>query len=227
MTLRRSLLWLVPIAALSGLSLAAATRAKPMVEPGLQVAKNGVVLDAQTQQPVPGAYVVVRWLKQSQAGGKIEGQCLSRAVVRTDEHGRYAVAATNIAIGTEHSPARYFWDAYAYAPGYAESLARAAHPRALGSATPESQQLEPIVLAVDHAAPEQRIGTLADTLSRFSCEPCAKKEPSPVAEQIYAEGYAAACLPEPNSAANSLARLREDRPGAKPCEQFGQVSTTR
>ena len=227
MTLRRSLLWLLPIVALSGLSLAAVTRAKPMVEPGLQVAKNGIVLDAQTQQPVPGAYVVVRWLKQAQAGGKIEGQCLSRAVVRTDEHGRYAIAATNIAIDSEHAEARYFWDAYAYAPGYAESPVRAVHPRALGSATPASQQLEPIALAVDRAAPEQRIGTLADTLSRFSCEPFAKKERNPVAEQIYAEAYAAACLPEPNSAASSLSRLREDRSVSKPCERFGQVSTTR
>ena len=60
---------------------------------------------------------------------------------------------------------------------------------------------------------------LADSLLRFSCEPYAK-ELGPVAEQIYAE---AACLPEPNSAASSLARLHGDGRGIKPCESFRQV----
>jgi hypothetical protein len=226
MTLRRSLLWLLPITALGGLSLAAATRPKPLVEPGLQVAKNGIVLDEQTRQPIAGAYVVVRWLEQSRIGGKIEGQCLLRTVARTDEQGHYAIPSSNLTIA-EHAETRYFWDAYAYAPGYAEARARSAHPRAEGSVNPGSQTLEPMALALasEHATPEQRLDTLVDTLSRFSCEPFAKQELNPVAEQIYAEGYAAACLPEPNGAARLLSRLRRERPGAEPCEQFRQAST--
>src|SRR6185503_15386209 len=158
MTLRQSLLWLLPIAALSGLSLAAVTRPKPLVEPGLQVAKNGDVLEEQTRQPIAGAYVVVRWLEESRAGDKVEGQCLSRTVVRTDEHGHYVIPAPHFSLASEHAETRYFWDAHA----------RAAHPHPVGSPTPGSQALEPIGLASDHAAPEQRVGMLADTLSRFS-----------------------------------------------------------
>lgn len=196
------------------------------VEPGLQVAKSGVVLD-ETRQPVEGAYVVVRWLEQSQANGKIEGQCLSRAVVRTDKQGRYAIPASNFAIAPQHAETRYFWDVYAYTPGYADLPARAVHPRAMSSATPGDQHLEPIVVAADHDAPEQRIGTLVDTFLRFSCRPFAEQAPSPVVEQIYAEAYAAACLPEPNNAVSALARLRGGEPADNPCEQFRQVSNTR
>jgi len=224
MTLRQSLPWLLPLAALTGLSLAAATRPKPLVEPGLQVAKNGDVLDEQTRQPIAGAYVVVRWLEESRAGDKVEGQCLSRTVVRTDQHGHYAIPAPHLTVASEHAETRYFWDAYAYAPGYADAQARAVHPRPVASPIPGSQTLEPIGLASDHAVPEQRVGILADTLSRFSCEPFAKQEPSPIAEQIYAEAYAAACLPEPNRAAKLLARLRGERLGDEPCEQFRQAS---
>jgi hypothetical protein len=227
MTLRRSLLWLMPVIALSGLSLAAIPSAKPRVEPGLQVAKNGVVLDAQTGRPVEGAYVAVRWLEQSQIGGHVTGQCLSRAVVRTDEQGRYAIPASNLAVAPNHADTRYFWDVYAYASGYADTPTRLAHPRVRGSATRASQALEPIMLAVDHSAPTQRIDTLVDTLSRFSCDAVAKPESSPVADQIYAEGYAAACLPEPNNAADALANLRGGKPGDKPCEQFRQAGNTR
>jgi len=224
MTLRQSLLWLLPIAALSGLSLAAVTRPKPLVEPGLQVAKNGDVLEEQTRQPIAGAYVVVRWLEESRAGDKVEGQCLSRTVVRTDEHGHYVIPAPHFSLASEHAETRYFWDAHAYAPGYADAQARAAHPHPVGSPTPGSQALEPIGLASDHAAPEQRVGMLADMLSRFSCDPFAKREPNPIAERIYAEGYAAACLPEPNGAAKLLARLRGERRGDQSCEQFRQAS---
>ena len=224
MTLRQSLLWLLPVAALSGLSLAAATRPKPLVEAGLQAAKNGVVLDEQTRQPIAGAYVVVRWLEESRAGDKVEGQCLSRTVVRSDAHGHYEIPASHLSVASEHAETRYFWDAYAYAPGYADAQTHAVHPRAVGSPIPGSQTLEPIGLANDHAAPEQRIDNLADTLSRFSCEPFAKREPSPIAEQIYAEGYAAACLPEPNRAAKLLERLRGGRLGDEPCAQFRQAS---
>ena len=130
MTFPRSSL-LLPIVLFGVLGFA--TSGPPRVEPGLQAAKSGVVLDAQTRQPLMGAYVVVRWLQQSeQISGTLGGQCLYRAIPRTDDPGRYAVPVAQFAIGsgrtlTEHT---YFWDAYAYAPGYAEVLAAPSlHPR--------------------------------------------------------------------------------------------------
>jgi len=211
MTFSRSLLLLLATAALG--VLAFATRGPPLVEPGLQVAKSGVVLDAQTRQPLAGAYVVVRWLEQSRtlASGAVAGQCMNRIIVRTDGNGHYAIPATAIALAAnpvfgEHD---YFWDSYAYTPGYA-AVTRTKHPRATSSTVPAVQDLEPMLLTAERAAPEQRVSELAESLLHFSCEPFAA-EAGPVAEQIYAEAYAAACLPEPNSAAGSLARLRDTR----------------
>lgn len=212
MTFRRASLWFVPVVALSALAVAAAVR-KPQVEPGLLTAKSGAVVDAQTRQPLAGAYVVVRWLEQSRAGASMEGQCLHRAVVRTDEHGRYSVPALQLPLA-EHTLAerRYFWDAYAYVSGYGDTaLTGVHHPHAVASAEPGIQSLEPIVLAADHAAPVQRIAALADTLSRFECQPYAQAEANPVAEPIYQEAYATACLPESSGAAAALAHLRGAR----------------
>ena len=63
MNLCRPFLWLAPIIVLGVLGFTIVR--PPLIEPGLQVAKSGVVLDAQTRQPLVGAYVVVRWLEQS------------------------------------------------------------------------------------------------------------------------------------------------------------------
>lgn len=230
--IRLCALLLAPLVALGVVAFAAAG-SKPAVEPGLQVAKTGFVLDAQTHQPLAGAYVVVRWLEQSTSSApeSVEGQCLFRAVVRADEKGQYAIPAPGFTIAPERSAAarKYFWDAYAYAPGLAAAGAVIAHPKAVPSATPASQTLEPILLASDHAAPEQRVVALARTLSRFACAPYAKN-PGAVAEQVYAEAYAAACLPEPNGAARMLARLHDDAFGMRlesapqPCSQLRQAS---
>jgi len=100
------------------------------------------------------------------------------------------------------------------------------HPRALGSPVPAVQELEPMLLAPDHAQPQQRVNELVDSLQRFSCEPFAD-EVGPVAERIYAEAYSVACLPEPNSAASSLARLRGARLVTKSCVSFRQADNSR
>ena len=223
----RSLLLLLPIVVLGMVGFAAS--ALPVVEPGLQVAKSGIVLDAQTGQPLVGAYVVVRWLEQSRAAasGRVTGQCLKRIIVRTDDDGHYAIPATEVALTANRvfGQRDFFWDSSAYTPGYTGTI-RAQHPRARASSAPAVQDLEPMLLTADHARPEQRVIELADSLSRFRCEPFAN-ELGPVAEQIYAEAYAAACLPEPNGAAGSLARLRSDWRGAKPCESFRQAGNYR
>jgi hypothetical protein len=83
-----------------------------------------------------------------------------------------------------------------------------------------------MLLAAEHVQPEQRVSELADSLQHFSCEPFAK-ELGPVAEQIYAEAYTAACLPESNSAADSLARLHGNRHSTNPCEIFRQAGNSR
>jgi len=223
MTFPRSSLLLLPLVVLGMVGFAAS--GPPVIEPGLQVAKSGIVLDAQSRQPLAGAYVVVRWLEQSRApaSGTVSGQCLNRVIVRTDDKGHYAIPATAVALAANRifGERDYFWDSYAYTPGYAARIS-AQHPRALGSTAPAVQDLEPMLLTADNALPEQRVSELADSLSRFNCEPFAN-ELGPVAEQIYAEAYAVACLPEPNRAAGSLARLRSDWRGAKPCESFPQA----
>jgi hypothetical protein len=235
---RQSVFWIIPIVALSTLGYAFGD--KPIVEPGLAVTKTGVVLDAQTHQPLPGVYVVARWLEQSTdasllgQAGKVEGQCLLRTVVRTDEHGRFEIPAAALPIASDRALAerKYFWDASAYAPGYAVSNPKTLHPAAGSSPIPATQALEPILLAADHAAPEQRITALQDTLTRFTCQ-AYSAEPVPVAEQVYAEAYSTACLPEPNDAARVLGRLRDDathrlarEAAQEPCTRFKQVSST-
>ena len=225
MDLRRPLLWLLPIAALSALAFATTQPSRMPVEPGLQAAKSGVVLDATTQRPLAGAYVVVRWLDETKVDGKLQGQCLSRAVVSTDGQGRYAVPETRFPIAARTSAERrYFWDAHAYMPGYAELPAQMRHPRALASAEPGVQALAPLALRPDRNGPEQRLAALTETLAQFACEPFAQ-DAGPAEEQIYAEAYATACLPEPNAAAAALARLRSARiPDAQPCAQERHAS---
>jgi len=216
---------LFPILALGILGLVASE--PPMVEAGLQAAKSGVVLDAQTRRPLADAYVVVRWLEQSRTANSeaIAGQCLKRVIVRTDENGHYAIPATAVALATGRSFAKraYFWDAFAYTPGYAATNT-ASHPRMLASVIPAIQDLEPMLLAPEHAQPERRVQQLVDSLQRFSCEPFAN-EFGPVAEQIYAEAHAVACLPEPNSAAGLLTRLHAHGHASNACESFRQVGT--
>jgi len=72
------------------------------VEPALQAAKSGVVLDAATGKPVEGVYVAVRWLEQTSQlplrGSKVRGQCVNRMVVRTDATGHYTIPAGQLPV---------------------------------------------------------------------------------------------------------------------------------
>lgn len=240
----RAALWLIAIAA--GATLIYAAGSATSVEAGLQAAKSGVVLDADSRQPLAGVYVVARWLEQTTQpallgqSGKVDGQCLFRVVVRTDGQGRYTIPATSGNFRTANNllpdrSKKYFWDLYTYAAGFGGAGRVGAHPRltaaagAGDSSVQETQTLEPILLATDHAAATQRVAALADTLSRFTCEPYSS-EPLPIAQQVYAEAYATACLPEPNDAARALAQLRNSTmtaapaQGAEPpCMQFRQA----
>lgn len=53
--------------------------------PGLE----GRVLDAQTEEPIEGAFVVARWIGY---GGYSQSQCFHVEVAETDEQGRYRIA---------------------------------------------------------------------------------------------------------------------------------------
>jgi hypothetical protein len=233
---RRWSLWLTLIASLG--ALVYLVGASTVIEAGMQDAKAGVVLDAQSRQPLAGVYVVVRWLEQTTQpmllGGKMEGRCLYRVVVRTDSQGIYLIPETRTSFTATGNllpdrSKKYFWDLYTYSSGYGvvgdERPKSANH----GSSAEEAQTLKPILLAVDHSSADQRVSVLADTLSRFTCEPYSSN-PLPIAQQVYAEAYATACLPERNAAAEGLARLRSgaapasDQEAEQSCMQFRQAS---
>jgi hypothetical protein len=184
------------------------------VEPGTQVAKTGVVLD-ESGKPLQGVYVGARWLEQTREpallGGKVEGQCLYRVVVRTDAAGHYSIPAPVAGVGADSgwlrgTSKKYFWDLYTYAAGYAVK-ADVAHP-AIASSADDSAVLAPIYLASDHAAADQHLAALSDTLTHFTCRPFAK-DAGAVEEQIVAEAAAAACLTGSKSAEPSCAMFRQ------------------
>jgi hypothetical protein len=184
------------------------------VEPALQAAKSGVVLDAATGKPVEGVYVAVRWLEQTSQlpllGGKLRGQCVNRVVVRTDAEGRYRIPAARLAAATNLQAGvrtEYFWDLYTYAPGYDGRSQTLAHPRAVSNLAGDQAVVEPVLLGAGHAAPQQRLATLADTLAQFTCHPFAH-DAGAIEQSIAAEAAAAACLPGTDDAQGSCATFR-------------------
>jgi hypothetical protein len=152
----RFLRWSLSLTLLASLgTLAYLVSASTIVDAGLQAAKAGVVLDAQTRQPLAGVYVVARWLEQTTEpellghGGKMQGQCLYRVVVRTDSQGKYLIPATGARFKASGSllpdrGKRYFWDLYTYSSGY--DVVAAGRPTGIrdGSSVEETQTLETI-----------------------------------------------------------------------------------
>jgi len=207
-------LWLAPLAALA--LVAGASLVGTEVEPGLQTAKTGVVLDAANGEPLPGVYVGARWMLQTQEpallGGKLEGRCIYRFVVRTDAQGRYTIPTAQIDIAKNLLPGgekSYFWDLYTYAAGYSTSSPVAvAHPRAISDDANAESELEPILLAATHDTPQQRLPTLTETLAHFTCHPYAH-DAGPIEQSIAAEAAAAACLPGSASVDASCSTFRQ------------------
>jgi len=209
-------LWCVPLVAIA--AAAAAWFGGTDVETGLQSAKTGVVLDAQSGKPLPGIYVGARFLQQTtQApllGGRQQGQCVYRVIVQTDAQGRYTIpaTATQFTIARDFVPGEhtsYRWDLHAYAAGYQAGAATAAHPRMLDDAT---ATLEPVLMSAEHGSAAQRLATLADTVAHFTCHPFAH-DAGPVDASLAAEAAAAACLPGAESAAPSCAMFRQASSG--------------
>lgn len=187
----------------------------PDIEPALEAAKSGVVLDAASGQPLAGVFVSMRWLEQSSdaalLGGSVRGQCLNRVVVRTDGAGRYAIPAARLPDAASRpgvATRGYFWDLYTYAPGYAAQDAGAtAHPRATMTAA-GAAAVEPVRLSAVHDTPQQRLATLADTLAHFTCHPFAH-DAGMIESSVAAEAAAAACLPGAANDEASCAMFRQ------------------
>jgi len=174
------------------------------IEPGVQAAKSGVVLDAQTRQPLAGVYVIARALAQTTESGKTEGQCVFRSVALTDGEGRYSIPATDesFSIARNWLPQRtrsYSWDLYTYSPDHGSVAATDKHPQSSNEST---RTLQPILLARQDASPELRAKALTKTLAHFACEPFSRVR-LPVEQDIYAEAYATACLQTSNDSARS------------------------
>jgi hypothetical protein len=164
---------------------AVALSAKTTVEQNFQSAKTGVVLDAATQQPVPGVYVVARWLEQTTqpallgAGGKVQGQCVFRAITRTDSQGRYSIPASsaNFNLTKNWQPGssrKYFWDLYTYANGYAATanIISQAHPTSIADTLlgDDPQTLQPILLTTQHAACSESSSATCDERRRVALQ---------------------------------------------------------
>lgn len=211
-------LWFVPLAAVT--AIAATWYGGTDIEPGLQSAKTGVVLDAATGKPLQGIYVGARFLQQtsepSLLGGKQYGQCVYRVVVQTDAQGRYTIPATSAEFGIAHGfvpgeRKRYNWDLYTYAAGYQLGglSTPVAHPRTVDEATASTAStLEPILLSAEHDSAQQRLSTLADTVAHFTCHPFAH-DAGPIEQSVAAEAAAAACLPGAENAAPSCTMFRQ------------------
>jgi len=184
------------------------------VEPALQAAKSGVVLDAATGKPVEGVYVAVRWLEQTSQlpllGGTIRGQCVNRVVVRTDAEGRYRIAAAQLQAESGLQPGvrtEYFWDLHAYAPGYDARNLTQTHPRTVANQAGDQAVVEPVLLETGHTTPQQRLATLADTLAQFTCHPFSH-DAGAIEQSVAGEAAAAACLPGADDAQGNCATFR-------------------
>jgi hypothetical protein len=207
MTFRIKYRALILVSITGAIAAAVALSATTSVEQGYQSAKTGTVLDAATQQPLAGVYVVARWLEQTTRptllgeGGKVQGQCVFRAIARTDEHGRYSIPASsansNLAKNWQPgSSRRYFWDLYTYANGYAATANAigTAHPASIADTAPGQpiQTLQPILLTSAQTSPAQRLAALNETSSRFVCRPFAQGADA-VQQQIAEEAAVVAC----------------------------------
>jgi len=203
--------------ALLGLLFAAivaiARTSDTQVEPALQAAKSGMVLDAATGKPIEGVYVAVRWLEQTSQmpllGGTVRGQCVNRMVVRTDAEGRYRIPA-QAPLATKLRPGvhtEYFWDLYTYAPGYDGRSRTSAHPRAVSNPAGDVAIVEAVRLEAVHANAQQRLATLSETLAHFTCHPFAH-DAGMIEQSIAAEAAAAQCLPGADDAQGNCATFR-------------------
>jgi hypothetical protein len=97
---------------------------------------------------------------------------------------------------------------YTYAPGYDTRSSAAMHPRAVSNSAGDEAIVEPVLLRAGHVTPQQRLATLADTLSQFTCHPFAH-DAGMIEQSIAAEAAAAACVADAKDARDSCAMFRQ------------------
>lgn len=198
------------------------------VESNLQAPKSGIVLDAETNKPLAGVSVVIRWHEEitdpfmighGNIGG---GGCVHRIIVQTDVDGRYSIPSSRSDFAVEHNfklnrSVKYYWDLYAYKDGYGSPGQQIpsgvgpiyeGHPRAVSDGWRSQQTVSPVLLGRPEGTPEPRISELLAVYYRFMCKPEHPSPPPPVAEHLYKEAYATACTPTPNRAALKLDEFR-------------------
>lgn len=229
---RRSMGWVAAVVVL-GACMTYAWAVSPTIEPGLQDAKTGKVLDAATRLPIAGAYVVVRWQKRvsnpflvGHGGGYPDGGgCVHREVVRTDENGVFHVPSTHTAIRPDFNlrPNRgisYHWDLSVYAPGYGPPLKEMSDGTGLGPFFYPSyelagrdllkgeQKLAPMMLAQDSRVFRGRAATLSKLASDVDCSP-SSSDPLPFIPSLFREALAATCQTDFGNGALALLSIRE------------------
>jgi hypothetical protein len=204
-------------------------------ELGLQAPKTGIVLDAETGQPLAGVYVVARWHEFIDNplligdGRWWDGGCVYQTIVRTDSQGIYRIPATYGKFNVEGNlridrSKKYFWDLYAYSKGY--GMPNVEYPSGIGPLSysdnhptvgligilPVEQGVQPILLEKNTTPPAQRLWDIGYTSWRFACKAASEDhaQSDSIAEQFYAEAYAAACIPQPNNAAVQINQFRQD-----------------
>jgi len=236
---------IVGLVVLAALAATYALAVGTTVESGLQAQKSGIVLDAETNKPLAGVSVVVRWHEEITDpflighGNSVGGGCVNRIIVQTDADGRYSIPSSSRDFAVEHNfrlnrSVKYYWDFYAYKDGYGPPGQQIpsgvgpiyeGHPRAASDVWGSQQTVSPVLLGRPEASPELRMSELLAVYYRFMCKPEHPFPPPPVAGHLYEEAYATACTPGPNSAALKLDELRNLVSPSLPVDATDEVSS--
>lgn len=226
-TKRKKLLWLgvfITGALVAALGIATAGLSTS-VEPALQAARTGSVVDAETGQALLGAHVVAQWWHSNTqrfppiGHGTIGGfsNCLHREETQTDQDGRFALPSVRQLftverhIDLEHKD-KYFWQLGAYLPGYYDSTERnpdrspPRHPD-VREQSDGSVNVAPIKLTKDSRSQEERIWYLVMGVPNFSCK-WDTVEPVQFMRDIYNEAFNLACVSATSNKSLLIAQLR-------------------
>lgn len=213
----------------AGLSVSALSTT---VEPALTSARSGIVIDAETQEPLAGVQVVARWWHTSVnrfppiGHGSTGGfaNCLHREVAKTDNSGRYTLPAVVGAVPVEskvdlsHKDS-YSWQLNAYRVGYYSPTdmgsEHVSHPPVSRSSDGTTVNVESLRLKKDNRPREERIAYLSGWGLDFSCQ-WVTTEPVPFVAEMYDEAFHLACMSGAPTGALTVAKLRKDARSAMP-----------
>lgn len=228
---RRFIRIAVAVAAAGAVGIAAAV-ASTSVEPTLKAARAGVVVDAETLQPLTGVQVVARWWHTSTnrfppiGHGKPGGfaNCLHREIAQTDATGRYQLPAMDGAFVVERTidlthKDDYYWQLDGYLAGYYDATVhdsdRPLHPPVTKDLVGSAAELAPFKLTRDARPRAERVAYLTGWGLDFSCK-WTTTEPVPFLRDIYAEALRLACQSGEPTGTLAVATLRQEARSAMP-----------